>query len=72
MPVEEDGLDVGFTTYDYGCNVCPNKGWDGDKPIRYAIVQRGNLMCCERCGGCYGSVPAGVMGPDQPQQENPR
>lgn len=64
--VEEDGQDVGFTSYDYGCNVCPNKGWTADgKPIRYAIVKRGNLMCCERCGGCYGSAPdAGVGGTD--------
>jgi hypothetical protein len=56
MPVEEDALDVGFTTYDYGCNACPTKFEDG-QPVRERIEPRGKWMCCVKCGGSYGSVP---------------
>ena len=55
--VENDCEDQGFTTYDYGCNACPNKGWtENGKPIRYAIVPRDGQMRCERCGGGYGEA----------------
>lgn len=56
MSVEEDSLDVGFTTYDYGCNVCPTKFVDG-KPVRVRIEPRGRWMCCVKCGGSYGEAP---------------
>jgi predicted SprT family Zn-dependent metalloprotease len=57
--VEEEGDDVGFTTFDYGCNACPTKFVNG-KSVRERIEPRGRWMCCVRCGGSYGEVPAGV------------
>ncbi len=61
MPVEDDGLDVGFTTFADGCFHCPPE-FVGGKLVRQRIKPRGQWMCCVKCGGSYGEVPSGVKG----------
>lgn len=64
--VEEDGHDVGFTTFDYGCTYCLPDFVDG-KPVRQRIEPRGKWMCCVKCGGSYGEVPAAAAAPSDAQ-----
>lgn len=51
--------DQGYSSFADGCNVCPTEFVD-DKPVRQRIEPRGQWMCCVKCGGNYGEVPAGV------------
>lgn len=58
IAVENDCEEVGFTSMADGCFACPPLRWEGGQPVRPAIVQRGQWMCCERCGGSYGPAPS--------------
>jgi hypothetical protein len=62
--VEEDGLDVGYSSIEDGCMACAPTFIDGE-PVYPSIKPQGRWLRCVKCGGGYGPVPDGVLEPGE-------